>query len=224
MGTLILIRHGRTAANAQGVLAGRSSGVHLDEVGTKASEVLRDKFLDLDVKHVVASPLERTVQTAKIIFPSHAVVTHEGLIECDYGDWTGKKLKDLATEPLWQTVRSKPSEVKFPNGETMQGMADRAVNSVLEVDARLTQEFGENFIWVAVSHGDIIKSLIAHALGLELDKFQRIYVEPASVSVLRIAADDSSVLKVNETGEGWISALSKAQAPTVGGQTGQEQS
>ena len=223
MGTLILIRHGRTAANAQGVLAGRSSGVQLDEVGTKASEALRDRFQDLDVKHVVASPLERTVQTAKIIFPSHVVVTHEGLIECDYGDWTGKTLKELATEPLWQTVRNKPSEVKFPNGETMQGMADRAVNAVLEVDAKLTQEHGQNFIWAAISHGDIIKSLIAHALGLELDKFQRIYVEPSSVSVLRITADDSSVVKVNETGEGWVKALNKTEGPTVGGQTGQDQ-
>lgn len=223
MSTLILIRHGRTAANAQGILAGRSAGVELDEVGAKASQVLRDKFQDLDVKQVVASPLERTRQTANIVFPKHNVLLHEGLIECDYGDWTGKKLKDLAKDPLWETVRTKPSEVKFPNGETMQAMADRAINSILEISNQLTQEHGEEFIWAAVSHGDIIKSIIAHALGLELDKFQRIYVEPSSVSVLRIQKDDTSVLKVNETGEGWIKSLINTEAPTIGGQTGQDQ-
>ncbi len=222
MGTLILIRHGRTHANAQGVLAGRSAGVELDEVGIKSCENLRDKFSGLNVKHVATSPLERTQQTASLVFPENSFSIEENLTECDYGDWTGKKLADLANEPLWQTVRNAPHEVIFPAGESMQAMSDRAISAVLNLDQKLTEIHGDEFIWAAISHGDIIKAIIAHALGLELAKFQRIYVEPASVSVLRIKGDDTGVLKVNDTGDGWVQSLAKVAEPTVGGQTGQE--
>lgn len=222
MGTLILIRHGRTSANAQGILAGRSPGVHLDEVGIESSKKLQQKFQTLDVKQVVTSPLERTVQTANLVFPSHNALHHEGLIECDYGDWTGKNLSELAKESLWATVRRRPQEVTFPNGESMQAMSDRAINAIFEIDKKLATQHGENFIWAAVSHGDIIKAIIAHALGLELQKFQRIYVEPASVSVLRIKDDDTGILKVNDTGDSWVSSLAKVEESTIGGQTGAE--
>lgn len=222
MGTLILIRHGRTAANAEGILAGRSEGVTLDDVGLASATSLQNKFANLEIKHVIASPLERTVQTAQLVFPNTEIQTHDGLIECDYGTWTGKKLAELAKEPLWVTVRKKPHQVVFPDGESMQAMSDRAIKAVIDTDKALSDVHGENFIWAAVSHGDIIKAIIAHALGLELAKFQRIYVEPASVSVLRIKDDDSGVLKVNDTGDSWVSSLVKVTEPTVGGQTGQE--
>ncbi len=223
MGTLILIRHGRTPANEQGILAGRTPGVMLDEVGLKSTEALQKKFADLNVVKVVASPLERTVQTAKLVFPKHEPDTHHGLIECEYGDWTGRKLEDLKDEPLWKTVVKEPHKVQFPNGESMQAMFDRAVKTISEVDEQLTKEHGENFIWAAVSHGDIIKAIVANAFGLELAKFQKIYVEPASVSVLRIQGDDIGVLKVNDSGDGWVQSLAKLSEPTLGGQTGSEQ-
>ncbi len=223
MGTLILIRHGRTPANEQGILAGRTPGVMLDEVGLKSTEALQKKFADLNVVKVVASPLERTVQTAKMVFPKHEPDTHHGLIECEYGDWTGRKLEDLKDEPLWKTVVKEPHKVQFPNGESMQAMFDRAVKTISEVDEQLTKEHGENFIWAAVSHGDIIKAIVANAFGLELAKFQKIYVEPASVSVLRIQGDDIGVLKVNDSGDGWVQSLAKLSEPTLGGQTGSEQ-
>ncbi|MFM1819606.1 MAG: hypothetical protein RIS61_1204 [Actinomycetota bacterium] len=223
MGTLILIRHGRTPANEQGILAGRTPGVMLDEVGLKSTEALQKKFADLNVVKVVASPLERTVQTAKLVFPKHEPDTHHGLIECEYGDWTGRKLEDLKDEPLWKTVVKEPHKVQFPNGESMQAMFDRAVKTISEVDEQLTKEHGESFIWAAVSHGDIIKAIVANAFGLELAKFQKIYVEPASVSVLRIQGDDIGVLKVNDSGDGWVQSLAKLSEPTLGGQTGSEQ-
>ena len=223
MGTLILIRHGRTPANAQGILAGRTPGIALDEVGRASSQELSSKFANLSVAHVVASPLERTLETASIVFPSHKIATHEGLVECDYGDWTGRKLEDLVKEPLWQTVKDRPHEVQFPQGESMQQMHDRAVKAISDIDRELSEQHGENFVWAAFSHGDIIKAIIANALGLELAKFQKIYVEPASVSVLRLNSEDSSVIKVNETGEGWIAALEKIVKPTLGGQTGSDQ-
>lgn len=222
MGTLILLRHGRTDANAQGVLAGRSPGVQLDEVGIKSCDFLREKFSSLDIKHVATSPLERTIQTAAIVFPKNKSRIEPDLTECDYGDWTGKKLSDLVKEPMWETVRKAPQDVVFPEGESMQAMSDRAINAVLNLDNELTNQHGEEFIWAAVSHGDIIKAIVAHALGLELSKFQRIYVEPASVSVLRIKGDDTGVLKVNDTGDSWVQSLAKVGESTVGGQTGQE--
>ena len=222
MGTLILIRHGRTKANADGILAGRTPGVHLDDVGVESTKQLQHKFADLNVVHVVASPLERTVQTASLVFPKHLVSTHDGLIECEYGDWTGRKLSDLQNEDLFKTVQKQPDQVKFPNGESMQAMSDRAIEAVTSIDAKLAAQHGENFIWAAISHGDVIKAIIAHALGLELAKFQKIYVEPASVSVLRFTDGDSSVHKVNDTGDGWVQTLAKLAAPTLGGQTGSE--
>ena len=105
----------------------------------------------------------------------------------------------------------------------MQVMFDRAVQTISEIDQALTKEHGENFIWAAVSHGDIIKAIVANAFGLELAKFQKIYVEPASVSVLRIQGEDTSVLKVNDSGDSWVKSLAKLAEPTLGGQTGSEQ-
>lgn len=222
MGTLILVRHGRTPANEQGILAGRTKGVHLDDVGIESTTALQKRFATLNLVHVASSPLERTKQTAKIVFPNHESVEHHGLIECDYGDWTGRKLSELKDEPLWKTVTKEPHKVVFPNGESMQGMYDRAIAAIFEIDQNLSKEHGAEFIWAAVSHGDIIKAIIANALGLELAKFQKIYVEPASVSVIRISDGDTSVLKVNDSGEGWIKSLEKISEPTLGGQTGSE--
>ncbi len=220
MGTLILIRHGRTPANEQGILAGRNQDLTLDDVGLKSAQNLNAKLAQLDVKHVATSPLARTVDTAKIVFPNHELDLQQDLIECEYGDWTGKKLSELAKEPLWKTVQKSPHKVTFPNGESMQEMSLRSVSVVKKIDQDLALTHGEEFIWAAVSHGDIIKAIIANALGLELEKFQKIYVDPASVTVLRFTAEDSAVVKVNDTGDGWVNKLAELAKPTLGGQTG----
>lgn len=220
MGTLILIRHGRTPANEQGILAGRSPGVQLDEVGKSTALALQEKFQNLNVKKVFASPLERTIETANLVFPNHQIETVSDLIECEYGDWTGRKLSELSNEPLWKDVQATPDLVTFPNGESMSAMSKRAVSAVAKIDEDLTQVHGDEFIWAAISHGDIIKAIIANSLGLELSKFQKIYVEPASVSVIRFKDNDSAVVKVNDTGNSWVEQLEKIAEPTLGGQSG----
>lgn len=225
MGTLLLIRHGRTPANVQGILAGRTEGVLLDEVGVESATALGLRMNTLNVAHVVVSPLERTVQTGNLVFTNGVQITNEpGLLECDYGNWQGRSLAELALEPEWKIVQEKPEEMVFPNGESMQAMSDRAVKSIRDWDTKLTQSHGESVIWAAVSHGDIIKAICADALGISLRNFQRILVDPASVSVIHYGENGVSVSKLNDTGESWITKLGeKSVAPTLGGQSGKEQ-
>ena len=189
MATVILARHGRTTANATGVLAGRSKGVHLDELGVEQARSAGERLARLPLAAIVTSPLERCRDTAREVNaaqPSRLrVATDKGLLECDYGDWTGRELKTLAKEDLWRTVQAHPSAAVFPGGESMAGMAARAVEAVRRWDARVEAEHGPGAVWVAVSHGDVIKAVLADALGMHLDAFQRIVVDPASLSVVR---------------------------------------
>jgi probable phosphomutase (TIGR03848 family) len=203
MPTLILARHGRTTANASGVLAGRTRGVHLDERGLEQAEAAAGRLADLTLASVVTSPLERCRETARAIARSQQtpvkVSTERGLLECDYGSWTGRELKTLAKEPLWRTVQAHPSAAVFPDGESMADMSARAVAAVRRWDARVEVEHGPDAIWVAVSHGDVIKSILADALGNHLDTFQRIVVDPASLSVVRYTPLRPFVVSVNTT-------------------------
>jgi probable phosphomutase (TIGR03848 family) len=189
MATVILARHGRTTANATGVLAGRSKGVDLDEHGVEQARAAAERLAGLPVAAIVTSPLERCRQTARELNAAQQtrlrVSTDRGLLECDYGEWTGRELKTLAKEPMWRTVQSHPSAAEFPGGESMAAMAARAVATVRRWDARVEAEHGPDAVWVAVSHGDVIKAVLADALGMHLDAFQRIVVDPASLSVVR---------------------------------------
>jgi probable phosphomutase (TIGR03848 family) len=203
MPTLILARHGRTTANASGVLAGRTKGVHLDERGLEQAKAAAGRLVDLALAAVVTSPLERCRETAREIARAQQapvkVSTERGLVECDYGSWTGRELKTLAKEPLWRTVQAHPSAAVFPDGESMADMSARAVAAVRRWDARVEVEHGPDAIWVAVSHGDVIKSILADALGNHLDTFQRIVVDPASLSVVRYTPLRPFVVSVNTT-------------------------
>ena len=192
MATVILARHGRTTANATGVLAGRSKGVHLDDHGLEQARQAAERLAGLPLAALVSSPLERCRETAREIGRTQAngvrPVTERGLLECDYGEWTGRELKTLAKEPMWRTVQAHPSAAAFPGGESMAAMAARAVAAVRRWDARVEEEHGPDAVWVAVSHGDVIKAVLADALGMHLDAFQRIVVDPASLSVVRYTA------------------------------------
>ncbi len=126
--------------------------------------------------------------------------TDAGLIECGYGDWTGRTLKELSKEKLWTTVQQQPSAVRFPGGEAMTEMAARAVGAIRAWDEKVTAEHGEHAVWAAVSHGDVIKAILADALGMHLDTFQRILVDPASVSIVRYTAARPYVVTMNSTG------------------------
>ncbi len=214
MPTLLLLRHGRTAANAGGLLAGRTPGVDLDATGRAQVAALAARLAPVPLVRIVASPLERCQQTAAAISagdapdgaPRPPVGTDDRLTECDYGQWTGRPIGELTKEPLWATVQAHPSAVLFPGGESMRAMQHRALEAVREVDAAVLAEHGEHAVWAAVSHGDVIKAVLADALGMHLDAFQRLVVDPASVSAVRYTALRPFAVRVNDTG-GDVAAL-----------------
>lgn len=205
MATLVLVRHGRTTANASGILAGRTPGVRLDDVGTEQARLAGERLGVVPLAAVVTSPQERCRQTAAAVLagqkaaghPAQRAVSEKAIAECDYGDWQGQSIRELLKEPLWRTIQQQPSAVTFPGGESMVVMQHRAVNAVRRIDQKVAAEHGDDAVWVAVSHGDIIKAVLADALGLHLDLFQRIHVDPASISVIRYGTDRPAVLATN---------------------------
>ena len=201
MATVILVRHGRTTANASGTLAGRLPGVKLDDAGAAQAIGTGERLAAVPLAGVVTSPLERCKQTAKAIVKAHPgslrLTTERGITECDYGDWAGRPIRELAKEKLWSTVQTQPSAAVFPNGEAMTAMQARAVAAVRRLDAAFEAEHGPGAVWVAVSHGDVIKSVLADALGMHLDLFQRLHVDPASISIVRYTTSRPYVLASN---------------------------
>jgi probable phosphomutase (TIGR03848 family) len=203
--TVILLRHGRTESNADGTLAGRRP-VPLDERGRAQAGAAGERLAGLPLHRVVTSPLRRCRQTVELALPGRETVVEERLTECGYGDWTGQTLKKLARDPLWKVVQQRPSAAVFPAGEAMAAMAARAAAAVRDWTARVDGEAGPDALWLACSHGDVIKAIVADALGLHLDQFQRLVVDPASVTVIRYTPVRPFVLRVNDTG-GDLSAL-----------------
>ncbi len=197
--TLLLLRHGRTTANASGGLAGRQP-VELDETGRGQAVAVGERLRLVPLVAAVTSPLIRCRQTLELALPQITPVVEDGLIECGYGAWEGQPLKKLAKDPLWPVVQQHPSAAIFPNGESMAAMAARGVEAVRRWDARLTAEHGPEAIWLACSHGDVIKAIVADALGVHLDLFQRIVADPASVTVIRYTPVRPFVLRLNDTG------------------------
>ncbi len=226
MATVILVRHGRSTANADGLLAGRADGVSLDEIGRDQAAQTGDRLAAVPLVGVVSSPLERCRQTAQFILDRQAGTPHApvdlDLTECDYGQWQGRMLSDLATEEQWSVVQSQPSAVVFPGGESMAAMQARSVAAIRRRDAAFEAEYGPGALWVAVSHGDIIKSILADALGMHLDLFQRINVGPASVSIVRFGASRPSVHTMNTDARdlSWLSASVHSDDAPVGGGAG----
>lgn len=229
MPTLLLVRHGRTTANTAGILAGRTAGVRLDDVGRTQAARTGERLAAVPLAAVVSSPLERCRQTARFVLERQtgtpATPIEKGITECDYGQWQGRSLRDLAKEPLWSVVQNQPSAAVFPGGEGLAGMQARAVAAIRQHDAAVAEEHGANAVWAAVSHGDIIKAVLADALGMHLDLFQRLSVGPASVSIIRYGAGRPDVIAMNtEAGDlGWLRAPAPAEAEApVGGGAGHE--
>jgi probable phosphomutase (TIGR03848 family) len=227
--TVILLRHGRTTANTGGVLAGWTPGIGLDETGQAQVQAVAARLAPVPLAAIVSSPLERCVRTAEAVAGGRelAVQTDERLGEARYGDWTGRPLKELVKEPLWKVVQQHPSAAVFPGpeGEGLAQLQARAVAAVREWNAKL----GPDAVWLACSHGDVVKAVLADALGLHLDLFQRIVVDPASISVLGYTETRPFVIRMNDTG-GDVAALippkkqRRRRAPTsdavVGGGAG----
>ncbi len=205
MTTIVLVRHGLTAMTGPR-LAGWTPGVFLDDRGIGQAQRVAERLRPLPLAAVVSSPLERCHQTAEIIAEGRdqSVVTDERIGECRYGDWTGQELKVLAKDPLWKVVQAHPSAAVFPGpeGEALRDTQARALAALREWDRRMTEQAGPDAIWVACSHGDVIKSVVADALGMHLDLFQRINIDPCSVTVVRYTELRSFALRVNDTGGG----------------------
>ncbi|MEV0202928.1 MSMEG_4193 family putative phosphomutase [Nonomuraea sp. NPDC050691] len=198
MTTLLLARHGLTALTGP-VLAGRTPGVHLSEEGRRQAGALAARLAGVRLDAVVSSPLERCVETATAVAEGRgtAVKTDERFVECGYGDWTGRPLEELAKEPLWRVVQAHPSAAVFPGGEPLADVQHRAVAAVREWNARV----GEKGVYLVCSHGDVIKAIVADALGLHLDQFQRITADPAALTVIRYAPLRPFLLRLNDMGE-----------------------
>lgn len=199
MAIVLLVRHGRTTANASGLLAGRTPGVRLDETGQSQVAAMGERLAEVPLVHLVTSPMERCRETSEAITSRQTVPTtvDDAISECDYGSWQGRPLKELSKEPLWKVVQNHPSAVQFPEGETLPAMQARAAGAIRAWDARIEAEHGGSAVWVAVSHGDIIKSVLADALGMHLDLFQRLHVDPASVSIVRYGSSRPDVISMN---------------------------
>jgi probable phosphomutase (TIGR03848 family) len=197
--TVILLRHGRTAANASGTLAG-AQPVPLDDAGQLQAKAAGERLAGLPLAAVVTSPLPRCRETLALALPEVTPQVDARLAECGYGEWEGQPLKKLAKDPLWKVVQQHPSAAAFPGGEPMAAMSARAVAAVRDWDARVTAERGAGALWLACSHGDVIKAIVADALGVHLDAFQRIVVDPASVTVISYTPLRPFVVRVNDTG------------------------
>ncbi|WP_248961553.1 histidine phosphatase family protein [Sphaerisporangium perillae] len=200
MTTLLLVRHGLTDMTGP-VLAGWTPGVHLSERGRAQAETLAARLAPLRLDAIVASPLERCQETAQAVLAGREglqIASDDRFGECGYGDWTGRPLKELAEEPLWRVVQQHPSAAVFPGGESLAGVQRRAVAAVRHWNAKL----GDEAVYLVCSHGDVIKAIVADALGVHLDQFQRITADPASLTAIRYTTLRPFVLRVNDVGGG----------------------
>jgi probable phosphoglycerate mutase len=205
--TLLLARHGLTPLTGP-VLAGWTPDVHLSEAGQAQAEALAVRLASLELDAIVSSPLERCQETAQAIAGGRAteVLTDERFGECHYGDWTGRPIAELAKDPLWPVVQAHPSAVTFPGGESLSAVQHRAVAAVREWNERL----GPKAVYLVCSHGDVIKAIVADAMGLHLDQFQRITADPASLTAIRYTPLRPFVLRLNDLG-GDVAALRPAE-------------
>jgi probable phosphomutase (TIGR03848 family) len=217
--TVVLVRHGLTRLTGP-VLAGWTPGVHLDERGEAQAAAVAARLRPLPLDALVSSPLERCLDTIGAIGAGRdlPVQVEERLGECRYGDWTGRPLAELAKEPLWKVVQQHPSAAVFPGpeGEPLRETQARAVAAVRDWNARL----GEDATWLACSHGDVIKAIVADAMGLHLDQFQRITIDPCSVTVIRYTETRPFVVRVNDTGGGVEGLLPQPDAADSDGAVG----
>src|SRR3972149_10656886 len=195
MTDILLIRHGENDYTKKGKLAGWLPGVHLNETGLAQAHAVAERLAKAPVKAIYSSPLERALETASPLAKAKKLSIHkrDGVGEVRYGDWTGKSLKALARTKLWEVVQRQPSAMEFPAGETFCAVQARAVDAV----QRIANDHPKNLVAV-VSHGDVIKLILAYYLGTPLDLFQRILVGTGSISAVRLTRGGPLVGRMNE--------------------------
>ncbi len=199
---LVLIRHAHSQSNASGVLSGRIPNVHLSEKGVKQSVELSTRLGTFPIAQMRISPMERCFETIAPWLnecvlknnPDFEPIVDPLLNEVDYGQWSGKRLAALSRKKEWKTVQESPSRMYFPGGEGIAVMQARAMSAVHQAAS-----LPDSKVAVFVSHGDVIKAIVASALGMHLDEFQRIIIDPASVSIIEYSSVRPRVLLVNDT-------------------------
>lgn len=197
MTTIVLVRHAENDYVRSGRLAGWTPGVHLNEEGKRQATTLGERMADAKIDVFYSSPLERAVETAQAIlghYPGKELCLDDGIGEAHYGEWTGETLRKLSRTRLWEVVQRTPSQARFPGGESLQEMQNRAVATIERIAAE-----NPHLTVVAVSHGDVIKSIVAHYAGMHLDMFQRLVIAPASISIIHLGGHGPAVVRVNDT-------------------------
>ena len=193
MPIVYLLRHAQSVANTKGILAGQDDSVELSKDGFKQSKELVNYLATLKINQVYCSPLTRCVQTITPFMKANPKVEFQiksDLIEMNYGDWSGKKLRTLSRDKRWKSVQNKPSSFTFPQGESFKQMRRRVDGLIKD----LSLEKGPVLL---VTHGDIIKMILAASLALPIDKFQSFVAEPASISAISIGKSANSVIQSN---------------------------
>jgi probable phosphoglycerate mutase len=217
---VVLVRHAHSQANAAGILSGRRPNIALSEKGRTQAQELAIRLGELKVKELRVSPLQRCIETIDPWVSTKSRIRRiedHGITEVDYGKWSGRTLRSLSREKLWKIVQENPSRVFFPDGEGMANMQARAIESM-----HLALSSTDTGAVVMVSHGDVIKALVAANLGMRLDDFQRIIIDPASVTVFDFSSKTPRLLLLNDSHSniGDLGITSTKKRLLVGGGSG----
>ena len=220
MSLVVLVRHAHSQANAAGILSGRRPNIALSEKGRTQAQELAIRLGELKVKELRVSPLQRCIETIDPWVSTKSRIRRiedHGITEVDYGKWSGRTLRSLSREKLWKIVQENPSRVFFPDGEGIANMQARAIESM-----HLALSSTGTGAVVMVSHGDVIKALVAANLGMRLDDFQRIIIDPASVTVFDFSSKTPRLLLLNDshTNIGDLGITSTKKRLLVGGGSG----
>jgi probable phosphomutase (TIGR03848 family) len=218
MARIVLLRHAHSVANEKNLLAGRTPGVSLSKSGREQAVQLVDRLGFMKFDEVAISPLQRCKETIEPWLSAHgasaSLVVDDAISEVDYGNWSGKSLLSLRRKAQWKVVQDFPSQMVFPEGESLLEMQGRALSGFYRLNS--VKGKGPRLL---VSHGDVIKAIVAHCLGMHLDQFQRLVIEPASLTIIDTDSGTSRLVRFNDA-KGFLSASTSNNQSALGGSTG----
>jgi probable phosphomutase (TIGR03848 family) len=218
MARIVLLRHAHSVANEKNLLAGRTAGISLSKTGKEQAKDLIDRLGSIQFDEVAISPLQRCRETIDPWLEKNGaksrIVVDDSISEVDYGNWSGKTLASLRRKAQWKVVQDFPSQMTFPEGESLLEMQGRALSGFYRLNA--VKGKGPRLL---VSHGDVIKSIVAHCLGMHLDQFQRLVIEPASLTIIDTDSGTSRLVRFNDA-KGFLSSEKSTNQSALGGSTG----
>jgi len=218
MARIVLLRHAHSVANEKNLLAGRTAGISLSKTGKEQAKDLIARLGNIQFDEVAVSPLQRCRETIDPWLDTTGaksrIVVDDSISEVDYGNWSGKTLASLRRKAQWKVVQDFPSQMTFPEGESLLEMQGRALSGFYRLNA--VKGKGPRLL---VSHGDVIKSIVAHCLGMHLDQFQRLVIEPASLTIIDTDSRTSRLVRFNDA-KGFLSSDKSTNQSALGGSTG----